>query len=108
MEYNTYYKMKVTIDNVENFPISEYEKGLLKALLKDLEDINQKSKVELYIDWIDEHTEYSPERTEPCPDYYGMYVIRPVNTPYKSIGVEMDIENLDLTMCVLYNYIVNL
>ena len=100
--------MKVTIDNIKNIPISSQEQGLLKALLKDLKDINQKSKTELYIDWIDEHTDYSPERTDPCPDYYGMYVIRPVNTPFEFLGVEMTIEDLDMALCLLYNYVVDL
>lgn len=98
--------MKINNENVNILP--ENEQGLIKALLKDLEDINSKSKIKLYIDWIDEHTEYSPEWTDPCPDFYGMYTIRPINTPCESIGVEMTISDLDMVMCALYNYIVDL
>ena len=98
--------MIVTEKNIESLPISYHEKGLLKALLQDLEEINHnlplRSK-ELYIDWIDEHTEYSPERTDPCPDFYGMYrIIRNSDI----LGIEMDLDTLDTALCLLHNFVV--
>jgi hypothetical protein len=47
---------------------------------------------------IDEHTEYSPERVDPCPDYYGMYRLWQGN---KTLGIEMDLEILDYVLAVL-------
>lgn len=100
--------MKITNNNIDNLPISDHEKGLLKVLLINLASINSKSKQELYIDWQDYHTEYSPEWTDPCPDYYGTYTIRAINNPYESLGVEMTLDDLDTALCLLYNYVVDL
>ena len=97
--------MKITIDNIENLDIKQREKNLLKALLKDLENLNQKSRESLYIDIQDYHNEYSPERVDPCPDYYGYYTIRTEKDSFETIGVEMTIDDLDIVMCALCNYI---
>ena len=98
--------MKVTFENIPNLPISDHDKDLLEVLLEDLEEINHnlplKSK-NLFIDWIDVHTEYSPERTDPCPDYYGMYRIF---RGKEFLGVEMTLQELDTSMCLLYNFII--
>ena len=97
--------MKITEENINSLPISDYEKGLLSSLLKDLEDINDKGDKILYINYIDQHTEYSPECTDPCPDFYGMFQI--INSETRdSLGVEMTIEDLDTSLCLLYNYVV--
>ena len=96
--------MKVTNDNIKTLPISAREQGLLESILMDLEDIN-KIDPSLYIDWQDYHDEYSPERTDPCPDYYGYYRIGSCNKE-DFIGIEMTIDDLDMVMCTLYNYIV--
>ena len=99
--------MKVTIDNIDNLPILEHDKLLLKALLCDLKRINKVSDKKLYLDWQDYHDEYSPERVDPCPDYYGMYRIYSEDTK-DYIGIEMTIDVLDIVMYTLYNYIVDL
>lgn len=104
--YSTCDEMKVTFDNIDNIPIHSRERKLLKSLLIDLKDINKHSKTILSIHWQDYHNEYSAERTDPCPDFYGTYTIRPENRDH--IGIEMDINELDTSMCLLYNYIVNL
>ena len=96
--------MKVTKEIIENLPITTREKHLLKALLVDLKDIN-KYCPGIYIEWIDKHTEYSPERTEPCPDYYGMYQIRHDNYDGEILGIEMDIDLLDASLCLLNNFV---
>ena len=106
MVYSTYNKMKITEESIKSLSISDYEKGILKALLQDLEEINHNLSLknkELYLDWIEDHTEYSPERTDPCPDYYGMYRV------WKGddyIGVEMDLDTLDSALCLLYNFVI--
>ena len=94
--------MKITKETICKIP--EKEQGLVKALLVDLEEINQSTNKELYLDWIDTHTEYSPERTDPCPDFYGMYrVIRNGDV----LGVEMTLDELDISLCLLHNFIIN-
>ena len=100
--------MIVTKDKIDILPISDYEKGLLSALLQDLGEINHNLPFYMFdicIDWIDKHTEYSPERVDPCPDYYGMYRLwQGTNT----LGIEMDLETLDYVMCILSDlYVVN-
>lgn len=96
--------MKITEETICKIP--EKEQGLIKALLIDLEEINHnlplRSK-ELYLDWIDEHTEYSPERVDPCPDYYGMYRVM---RDSEMLGIEMTLDELDTTLCLLHNYII--
>ena len=88
----------------------EYDRSKLINLVLDavsvnmyLEKINPDRKI--YIDYETEHTEYSPEWTDPCPDFYGMFQI--INSKTRdSLGVEMTIEDLDTSLCLLYNYIV--
>ena len=99
--------MLLTIDNYKVVP--QKDQNLLYALLIDLDEINNilesKGYDKIYIDYIDEHTIYSPERTEPCPDYFGMYKLYSINNQYDSIGIEMTIEDLDMVMCTLINFI---
>lgn len=95
--------MKIDFNNYKNVP--EKERNLIFALLFDIEDINKLSKKQIYIDWQDFHNEYSPERTDPCPDYYGYYTIRDEYLPSEIIGVEMTIDDLDLALCTLYNFV---
>lgn len=94
--------MKITKENLDKLPI--IERPLVEALLNDLETINSLGTKKLYIDWQDWHNEYSPERTDPCPDYYGYYTLRFVSNN-DIVGVEMDLDTLDTVMCVLYNYL---
>jgi len=99
--------MKITVDNYKI--VSEKDQKLLYALLIDLDEINNmlesKGYDKIYIDYIDTHTEYSPEWTDPCPDYFGMYTLRSINNQYEIIGIEMTIEDLDMVMCTLINFI---
>ena len=93
--------MIIDKDNINELPIKEQKRIL--ALLKDLEDINSMSKVMLYIDLQDLHNEWSPERVDPCPDYYVCYRLK--SKDGETFGLEMDIEDLDNCMCVLYDYL---
>ena len=102
--------MKITIDNYKKI-IPKENQSLMLGLLIDLEELNtelddiQESYRKLYIDYITEHTEYSPERTDPCPDYYGMYKLVFDKNPYENVGTEMTIEELDSALCILINFV---
>ena len=96
--------MKITEDNINLIP--EKEQPLVIALLNDLTEINHNHSLHspnLELEWIDTHTEYSPEWTDPCPDYYGMYRVWRGND---YIGVEMDLDTLDSALCLLYNFVI--
>ena len=101
--------MRVTYENIKTLPINDKEKGLLRALLLDIDDINKMDiKPPIYIDWQDFHNEYSPEWTDPCPDYYGCYTLKSEALEGEIIGIEMTIDMLDDTLCALSNYVINL
>ena len=100
--------MKITEQNIKLLDIPDNEKGTLLALLKDLEEINvmivndldREYRLEIhYQNW---HDDYSSERTDPCPDYYGYYYLAEDIT-MESIGVPMKIRELDETMCAIMN-----
>lgn len=88
-------------DNINSLP-TKHERDLAKALLKDLEELNKELPKQLSIEWQDYHNEYSAERTDPCPDYYGMYKI--IYDGGEMVGMEMDIDELDTTMCALSEF----
>ena len=92
--------MKITKENYEVVP--ENEQSILLSLLDDLDDINGSSLYSnnLYIIWTEEHIDWSPERTDPCPDYYGYYRLR-LGSDY--IGETMSLDQLDSAICLLYN-----
>lgn len=95
--------MRLTEENFrEIIPIEQ--QMLFSALLDDLEELNQYTEDILYIDWQDYHNEYSIERTEPCPDYYGYYTLRFEHRPSDVIGDVMTINELDSALCLLYSY----
>ena len=95
--------MIITEETIYNIP--ENEQGLVVVLLNDIAEINDHTHSNLKLEWIDEHTEYSPERTDPCPDYYGMYRVWKDND---HIGVEMTLDDLDMALCLLHNYLIDL
>ena len=102
--------MKLTLENYKEL-IPQKNHLLIHSLLLDLLELNtnldnmNNSYRKLYIDYITEHTEYSYERTEPCPDYYGMYRLVFEKNPNETVGTEMDIKELDNSLCVLINFI---
>lgn len=108
--------MKVTTENIKdinffagvNYTV-EHCQRLLESLLIDLSTLNallidnhEEHRI-LYIDYINEHTEYSPERTDPCPDYYGMFRLLFENNPV-NVGGEMNIDQLDMILFVLNEF----
>ena len=94
--------MKITLDNLYKIP--EKERHIVRNLKCDVDEINykDKSKAPIYIDWQDYHDEYSPERTDPCPDYYGYYTIKRNGD---NLGIEMTLDDLDMSLCLLYSYV---
>ena len=109
--------MKVTQENIKeikyvyNWNSSDSAQNYLKSLLIDLLELNNEldnrgeSHKKLYIDYEDKHTEYSPERTDPCPDYYGLFTLRFENKPYETVGGIMDLNELDTVLCALVNFV---
>lgn len=105
--------MKVTIDNYKDIKYIEGNNKnieLLHSLLIDLNELNNEvinhgeKYRQLYIDYIDTHMEYSPERTDPCPDYYGMFRLVFEENPYENVGGELTLDELDTVMCALINF----
>ena len=97
--------MKINKDNLSKVP--KDDRFWIKAHLNDLEEINEKSPLKLYIEMQDFHNEYSAERVDPCPDYYGYYLIRVEGTD-AIIGEPMTLKELDNTLYIIYSYIINL
>ena len=115
--------IKLTKDNIKDV---EYSVGcvsmedlpqLLNSLLDELNGINDMTidihgdKASLLsIAWENEHTEYSPERTDPCPDYYGFfYIIKDGVTiggaSTANIGGAMSIDQLEEAICLLDDFV---
>ena len=102
--------MKVTNENINSIANIRYAQNLLSALLIDLAELNQlledkdEAYRKLYIDYQDYHNEYSPERTDPCPDYFGMYSLRFEKNPYETVGDMMTLNELDNALFILINF----
>lgn len=110
--------MKVTIDNIKEIKYFANDKRtieqcqyLLETLLDDLLELNTslddhgENYRHVYIDYYDEHTDgYSPERTDPCPDYYGYFNIRFEKNHYETVGPIVDLDELDTILCALINF----
>lgn len=109
--------MKVTTKNIKDINFfagvnntPEHCQRLLEGLLVDLATLNSllidkhEDNHILYIDYINEHNEYSPERVDPCPDYYGMFRLRFENNSLNTVGGEMDIDQLDLVLFALNEF----
>lgn len=104
--------MRVTKENVDKIPLEDKDKRLLVSIISDINELDEMTGKDFFLDWQDFHDEYSPERTDPCPDYYGYFSIRE-GSYYSTIG-EMypTVKELDNAMLVLmdafstmgYNY----
>ena len=77
----------------------------MKTLLYELDDINRDRYNKVYIEYIGEHTLYNPERTDPCPDYYGSFLLRWEDEPFMTVGIEMTLEELDTVLCTLSDFV---
>lgn len=76
---------------------------LLESLLDDLEIINSQNNIHVELHQVDKHTEWSPERTDPCPDYYGMYYFYIPETG-EILGDYMSIDDLNEIMFLLSEF----
>ena len=96
-------------ENYEQY-VPKKDWQLMHGILIDLEELNQElinnneEYRQLYIDIQIEHNEYSVERTDPCPDYYGFYTLRFEKNEYETVGNEMTIEELDNALLILINF----
>ena len=103
--------MKVTKNNIKEINLNHNDLELLNALLDVLQELNQELidlgelYMQLYIDYEDTHTEYSPERVDPCPDYYGMFTLRFEKNQYETVGDYMTLEELDQALLILCNFV---
>ena len=102
--------MRLTNENFKEY-VPKEDQNLFESLLIDLMELNQvledqgEKYRQLYFSIETEHTEYSPEWTDPCPDYYGMYSICFENNPYEIVGDYMTIDALDDAMLILCNFV---
>lgn len=76
---------------------------LLESLLDDLEIINSQNNIHVELHQVDKHTEWSPERTDPCPDYYGMYYLY-IPKINEMLGDYMSVDDLNEIMFVLSEF----
>ena len=105
----------LTKDNIKDV---EYSVGcvsmeelpqLLNSLLDEVNGINDMT-IDIHGDiasllsiaWENEHTEYSPERTDPCPDYYGFFYIIKDGV---AVGDAMSIDQLEEAICLLDDFV---
>lgn len=94
---------RITLDNIGSFEfINSKDKTLLISLINDLTELNSYIGGNFCIYVEDKHTEWSAERCDPCPDYYGYYMIGfdPDNNEY--IGDYMDLNELDSALYILH------
>ncbi len=95
--------MKISRRNFRQI-VPKEEQERLNSLFDDLDDINVYNKNKLYFDWQDWHDEYSCERTDPCPDYYGYYRLKFQKNQDDCVGDVMTIDELDNALCILFSY----
>lgn len=92
--------MQVTKENLNLLP--EKERNFVEDILdNELEEINSFNKGVFTLHWQEYHDEYSPERTDPCPDFYGMYYIRKNNNRVMYLPVTL--QEVDEYMFFLWN-----
>ena len=105
--------MKITIDNIQEAKKinDKINISYLESLCKDLIELNNElenqnlNHKKLYIDIQDYHNEYSPERTDPCPDYYGMFSLRFEKNEMKIGEYIKNLEDLDSILFTLIEFL---
>ena len=86
--------MKVTKENISQ--LNEKKAELLTSLLPEIDDINVRMpELKLYIDYIDDYDS----------EWYGLYKIRSESITTESLGLEMDVDELDTSICVISDLI---
>lgn len=98
--------MTITTDNYKNI-VPEKDQNIIYSLLLDILELNNSREgLNLYLDIQDYHNEYSDERIEPCPDYYGTYSINFLaeEGSYNSLVYELSAEELDVAVWSIYKF----
>lgn len=94
---------RITLDNIGSFEfINSKDKTLFISLINDLTELNSYIGSNFCIYVEDKHTEWSPERCDPCPDYYGYYRIGFDPDTNEYIGDYMDLNELDNVLYILH------
>lgn len=104
--------MKVTKENLEEVKKINNKVHIeyLESLCIDLMDLNNELEnsnlyhKRIYLDIQDYHNEYSPERTDPCPDYYGMFSLRFENDNYMIGDFIERLDELDTILFTLVEF----
>jgi hypothetical protein len=91
----------------------EQNRLLLLSLYDDLNEINNLLVIngydmQLRIDYENNHTEYSPERVDPCPDFYGCFTLSFEHNQNEIIGDIMTIDELDQALFIIIGFYKNL
>lgn len=98
--------MRLNKQNIVNLPINQQNRDSLSGLLTEVDDINNRlypfSGKKITVDFQDYHNEYSPERVDPCPDYFGYYRIYLGN---EQISPELTLSELDDHICTLLSFL---
>ena len=90
------------LSSIDRLPKELYPKSdIINSLLEELKEVNRHSGRMIFIDYQDWHDEYSPERTDPCPDYYGYFRLLAEN---ENLSTEMTLDELDSAICLISNY----
>lgn len=88
--------------NTKSNMFSDDDIGLAEAILRDAMEYSIEGifpdRLEIHI--VDEHTQYSAERTDPCPDYYGTFTIKWASQN-DIINDGFTLAELDNNMCTL-------
>lgn len=109
-----------TITNVSDINCIDYFAGsnnkktddrlLLGAILEDLDEFNDilaangKEEYSLHIVYEDKHTEWPAERTDPCPDYYGHFILAYDNYPEEMVADVMTLDELDNALFLIVDF----
>lgn len=77
-------------------------KSLKESLEEDLKQINN-MKVFAPITLVEQdyHNDYSPERTDPCPDFFGQYSLMCNGDKINYEPLPLDV--IDEIVCCIYN-----
>ena len=91
------------LGNIDRLPEKlQDKKELIKCLLEDLCVINRNTSKMIFIEYQDWHDEYSSERTDPCPDYYGCFWLKAEND---TLGEPMTLDELDSALLLISDFV---
>ena len=96
--------MRITEENIDRNYESLDDRDYVRALMKDIAEINEVTGLDFFIDFQDYHDEYSPERTDPCPDYFGFVRLKEAHMPPgESLGGVVTLDELDTLIYTVHS-----